>query len=270
MLRHPPDNEEENRKRYARKIEDTYTFDSESGLYQPKAYAERKHREQEQPGSNERSRFFTDPKRDWVTIFVGIATLIVVGLYTHYARLQWYEMKRTAEQASAATTLAQQTLAENKRQFAASHRPYIWIVEERGDGLGPFQMVPSGPLKGRLAFNFTFKNYGSAPAVNLRSQAWIVFGDNGWKKAPWTIIDKTTKGTIMAPTGEAGNTAFSESPVAPSLYEQITKPGIIEKVEVVGRIIYFDESGTEYTTDFCVGRGPELRFYNCPYHNSIN
>jgi hypothetical protein len=74
----------------------------------------------------------------------------------------------------------------------------------------------------------------------------------------------------MAPTGEAGNTAFSESPVAPSLYEQITKPGIIEKVEVVGRIIYFDESGTEYTTDFCVGRGPELRFYNCPYHNSIN
>ena len=63
-----------------RKIDDTYLFDSASGLYKPKTDAADGDRERDNTESKLPLRVAVT--LDWIAIFLSIATLIAVASYT--------------------------------------------------------------------------------------------------------------------------------------------------------------------------------------------
>src|SRR3954463_5314278 len=93
--------------RYFRDVDDTYIFDPATGLYKPRA---RGGAAGKQAGTDRRTRFFTDPRTDWYPIIITSAiSLLTVGLLAatvYFARFQWIEMKRAADESTTAATAA--------------------------------------------------------------------------------------------------------------------------------------------------------------------
>src|SRR5450631_872066 len=94
MNRHPPEKDKSDRN-----IDDTYVYDSASGLYKPQSHENEEERREKRRGRNSRLPFFANVRRDWLTIFFSAVTLVVVGAYTYYAKGQWHEMIRAANAA---------------------------------------------------------------------------------------------------------------------------------------------------------------------------
>ena len=69
----------------------------------------------------------------WVNIIIGILTIGVVGLYTHYTKLQWNEATKAA-QATAENAKA----ARNALEFA--ERPWLSVKSKI---VGPSYYLPS-------------------------------------------------------------------------------------------------------------------------------
>jgi hypothetical protein len=187
MFRRPPCEDKYNPDRYLRNIDDSYVFDATTGLYKPKTYNEQTQSDNKKPGSHPRFRIFTDPKRDWVAITVGVLTLIVVGLYTHYARKQWQEAHRTAEQAvisacaakSAAET-ADATLKNSQAQWRIEERPYLFATPQGGFNstvkTGQTTIITTDP-QGKIFADVTVSvtNSGRSPATDVAVTKTIYF-----------------------------------------------------------------------------------------------
>src|SRR6266403_3858865 len=105
----PKDNDKRNPKRYLRNIDDTYIFDADTGIYKPRAEETEQERKRQHPGSNPESRFFTNPRTDWrpvlVATCVSLLTIVLLFFTVRYSRLQYREMRRSAE--AAANTLCE-------------------------------------------------------------------------------------------------------------------------------------------------------------------
>jgi hypothetical protein len=89
-----------------RNVDDTYVFNSTSGLYQPKTLENGEQRQEQQRGRKSKLPFFVDVRRDWLATAISILTLSVVAAYTYYAKGQWHEMIRAADAAQEAAEAA--------------------------------------------------------------------------------------------------------------------------------------------------------------------
>jgi hypothetical protein len=188
-----------------------------------------------------------DPK-----FVVEILALIGLGFYV-------CETHRT-------NNLTQLALETSKDQFRIDQRPYVWITNE----LSPFVQAPHGPgnTSDKLAFSFKFTNYGKSPAIHCQVDARIAIGKDGYREIVWKVMD-ASKGSILPPGRVDFNTAYSDETVSPDFLKQVVSPGVMEPIEVVGRIQYFGTDGTPYSSDFCLGRNPAQSLYYCPHHNEI-
>jgi hypothetical protein len=147
-------------------MHEQFVRDGQSGLYTPKTYSEGTNRIKPKPGDNRRLRLFTDPKRDWLSMLIGFLTLVVVGLYTYFASLQWKEMRKATdatEKAATAAASASQTAAEtlksNQFQFRLEQRPYITIT----------LVEQTTPLQeGASTVTMAFNNSGRTPAMQVK------------------------------------------------------------------------------------------------------
>src|SRR5262249_4808033 len=125
MFHNPAQRYKDERDRYLEFVGDSFVFDAASGIHTPKAY----YKAQKRSGLKKVWKNF---RKYWALIILNSITLIFLIRYTNYARLQWTEAKRMADEAHTATGLAQQSLQTSKDQFAEEERPYIWFGNDHG------------------------------------------------------------------------------------------------------------------------------------------
>lgn len=175
VLYRPSKKDQNEASRYQRDADDAYVFDVTSGLYTPKSYYEQKRSDKPKPGESKRFRFFTDPKRDLVATFVGIATLLVVGAYTYYAKQQWCEMvkatkatQKAARAASDNVKIASGSLQSVQDQFRLDQRAWV----------GPKTFALSPPqAPNPIRVTAIEDNTGKTPAVHVSARYYIHTSD---------------------------------------------------------------------------------------------
>ncbi|MGA8620132.1 MAG: hypothetical protein WB660_16620 [Candidatus Sulfotelmatobacter sp.] len=205
--KHPNQREAAN---YSRNIDDTYIFDSTTGIYKPKTAETGEQRNHHQAGTNRRTPFFTKPWTDWrpviVSVVISLGTLALLGFTVHYSRQQYQEMKRSAD-------AAMNTVCEMRKQTANSITA-MKLDERAWVGLSYPEIKPMQPdaikLNGQTGSDLSipiFKNTGRTPARNVS----VVFGnvwtrdnpvdlfikDDKWMKK---ILDKTKSGFLKGIT----------------------------------------------------------------------
>lgn len=159
MAKYPSSKHEGQPGKEFRQIDDTYVFDESSGLYEPKPVAERDGRQRHSYRALGKLRVRV--ATDWLTIFVSVLTLMVIGAYTEFARRQWVETKNAAKAAESAATTARQ-------QLEMSERPW---VDADIKIAGPLTFNING---GSLPLMITFRNSGNSPAFGTSVVPQIV------------------------------------------------------------------------------------------------
>jgi hypothetical protein len=149
-----------------RNIDDTYVFDSVSGLYKPKT-----EEGQTQRSANERAPLDVSVRRDRVAIVIAIATFAVVALYTFYARQQWKESVSQTDMLDIGQKHTRRDAARSIDQLKASNdiavannRPWIATVPA---GEGALQVVATRDDVGKyvdFGYLWQLKNAGHRPA----------------------------------------------------------------------------------------------------------
>jgi len=91
----------------------------------------------------------------WVNIIIGILTIGVVGLYTHYTKLQWNEATKAAQ-----ATAENAKTASDALEFA--ERPWLSVKFKI---VGPLYYLPSEGVQTTIAF--LLENAGHSPAVGI-------------------------------------------------------------------------------------------------------
>jgi hypothetical protein len=84
----------ENRPNFSCEDGTVFIYAKERGLYEP---YEKSKEDQDKAGAGERKKsrnpfvkHWGEPMQFWITTIISIATVLVVGVYTYYARQQWY------------------------------------------------------------------------------------------------------------------------------------------------------------------------------------
>jgi hypothetical protein len=210
----------------------------------------------------------------WVQ-FGGVAIAFVLAWFNwgtlHQIQRQTPAIQQSATAASGAAKAAQDAIKQARDQFRQDQRPYVWLTND----IGPFFRVSIGsgavkaPADGRLAFNFHFTNYGKSPAIRVTVRSRIVLGKDAEIVYPaWKPL-QTDSGSVLPPGKVDFNTAASDAAIEPSIVTKILAPGPYEPVVVHGIFHYSDLYGTEYTSEFCIGRGAGGNYYYCDGHNSV-
>jgi hypothetical protein len=186
-------------------------------------------------------------------------------------RQQTPAIRQSATAASDAAKAAQDAIKQARDQFRQDQRPYVWLTND----IGPFFRVSIGsgavkaPADGKLAFNFHFTNYGKSPAIRVTARSRIVRGKDAETAFPaWKPL-QTDSGSVLPPGKVDFNTAASDAAIEPSIVTKILAPGPYEPVVVHGIFHYNDLYGTEYTSEFCIGRGAGGNYYYCDGYNSV-
>jgi hypothetical protein len=216
---------------------------------------------------NRPSKAFWERVAFWLQ-FGGVAIALALA-WLNWGALR--EIRRQTPAVQQSAMAAQDAIRQARDQFRQDQRPYVWLTND----IGPFARVSlsaganKSPLDGRLAFNFHFTNYGKSPAVRLTEQSRIVLGKSAETVFPaWRNLP-TDSGSVLPPGKVDSNTAFSDAPFEPSILATILAPGPYDPVIVHGILRYFDLYGTEYKSEFCIGRGASSNYYYCDGHNSV-
>lgn len=121
MLHKISNGEEDSPDQYLRNISERFFLDTKTGIYKPKAY-----------DKQNKSDSFKKFGKIWAPVILNALTLFFVIRYTHYARLQWGEMKTAANaardsaiQAKNANDITKQELVELQRAFVFPGDPKI-------------------------------------------------------------------------------------------------------------------------------------------------
>lgn len=172
----PRKGDQKNSAAQLRNVDDTYIFDSASGIYKPKTYE----------ADNKRAQQKTDSpidikiRRDWMAFVVAVLTLIVVAGYTYYAQVQASDIRRQtgllSDQAdrevaraigNAATTehqlnllqeqvkAAQDSVVANQRQMRTAQRAWLELTS--------FNVPLDTPF---LTYELVIKNIGNSPVTD--------------------------------------------------------------------------------------------------------
>jgi hypothetical protein len=209
-------------------------------------------------------------------VWLEVAALVTVIFYTRYAGQQRDAMNETlaevkkqtgfastsAQAATTAAKVAQDSILQSDKQFRQDQRPYIWIVNSTGMGEPQFlknSKLPAVNPTGQILWPWHITNYGRSVAYGVTCRAFI----------------KINKGPLMPNyKSELGNIG----PVPPNVVVAAatsTKPGIpfdtfthIEtfadgrtmdngaQITLVLRFNYTDAYGTKYKSGICLWKNP--------------
>ncbi|HTB98107.1 MAG TPA: hypothetical protein VK716_13935 [Terracidiphilus sp.] len=227
-----------------RDVDDTYIFNTSSGLYEPKTYS-RQNNEHPNPGAVKKRPMFLHVNRDWLTVIisilalaVSIGTLALLGKTVYWAHEQWKQMRATADSAVGQLELAK--------------RP--WVRIQGISVSGPLTFTDNA---NEATFHFTYwvKNTGNSPAM-VHIHADILSADYnvdefqkrmdaacsraerevepfGYKWI-WTVIPDQNFGYGMFQTGQTGERTM-QGEIGPSMP---IKSGTPIDAEIFGCIVY--------------------------------
>jgi hypothetical protein len=204
----------------------------------------------------------------WGTLILSAVTLIFLIKYTNYARRQWKEAKRTADQsvisataAKSAAETAEATLQDSQKSFVLQNRPYVTIEVAR------LVYKPEGGK--RLEATCIARNSGRTPAIGMTPDISI---EGRTSPLPTTvtrlgsksIMDIGSDQRIVIPVPGFG-------PIRPDSAARIDSGDLT--VYVYGFLDYADVFGCKYTTEFCGYYDPRVDSENpltlrgCHGHN---
>lgn len=188
-----------------------------------------------------------------LTALMAVIAAIGVGV----AGLQWWVMRGQID--------------EMRHQFRQDQRPYVMPTK-----VEPFLPMPGHPIQ----INVRWVNYGKSPALQVRTRAAVLFGNNALEQADkWFEVDAQNPligaPEMIIPPGIPPN-------IADAQYASIfsTRGLTTEEIEDFGRLSfyvalvihleYFDSFGAKYSTESCFSSFSNGAIPNCPKHNVIN
>jgi hypothetical protein len=150
-------------------VEETFIFDSDSGIYKPKRHQSEKEREAKQRGASWRSAFFVRTSSDGCLIaigtfsaFVAFVTMFVVGIYTYYAKQQVEQMRIATKASQTSAIAAQRTVKNSEDFFLIEQRPYI-VVQQNYPMFVDIPPTPKTPVR----VNVQLQNIGKTSAIQV-------------------------------------------------------------------------------------------------------
>jgi len=172
-----PANNQENTGDQLRQVDDTYIYNSASGLYEPKTHARQDQVDRKIPGAFKKHPLFFSTNRDWIVVGVSVLGLLVSGLTiyllfrtVHYTRLQWQEANRTANAAICASRTAQESLLTAQRQLVIDQRAWLKFSDDPAT-----QFLKGQPIS--IPIHVT--NIGKTPAEHLWWAIYTSFVPSG-------------------------------------------------------------------------------------------
>jgi hypothetical protein len=250
-----PENEDYHPKEYLKDSESRFLFDPESGIYKSKSCYE-----------NEKRKKFALSLFNWGTLLLSAATLFFLIKYTNYARLQWGEMKRTADQsviaagaAHSAAVTADQSLKDTKANFANDQRPYLWTTKSSS--------VPKfDAKKGEIYWNCVLEDYGKTPALHIRFKPYMKIGDKPFILDPHQR--KVSGDGAAAPPGT--ETLWVSVHSLPMTLDEANRVlGIDEAVQIKVVLDYTGVYGGDFETSFCYTNLADHTTSSCDHDNYI-
>ena|ERR1700737_3272669 len=274
MNHRPPSDEKSNTNHYLRQVDDTYIFDCASGLYKPKTYRIEEEGREQQRGKKSKLPFFVDVRRDWFTVTISIATLIVISIYTYYAKGQWHEMINAASEAhknavaaTDAATFAGQQINLSRDALHVAERP--WVVQTPANIP---RLMPSASVRAYVQI----LNIGKSPSLDTRINVQVHL----FKKFP------LPNPLYDAKTGSPNQSRAVIAPNAPILL-QLSNMFLFDEAFreiqsgeltyfIYGEIRYSDAFPPvhEHVTHFCIQYHPEdpsrRLWAACAFYNDAN
>jgi type II secretory pathway pseudopilin PulG len=221
---------------------------------------------------------------DWIQLSINVAALFILGAYTAVTAFQWLATTNAVTQATEAVTQAKTANADARTRFVEDQRPIVWPTT-----LDLPQLVPNQ----KLAWTFSYADYGKSPAVAVQVEAQVVFGDPSKRflKAEQHVFrqlhtDNTKNvGSVLPPAGlgigllpnspgqhistiTGFSTAFSDKAAKSEDINYILQHDGAAMVFI--HFEYFDSSGNMYSSEFCRFRLSSGLTASCTIHNKIN
>jgi hypothetical protein len=236
LFRRPSQSKDYDPEQYLRDADTRFSFDSKSGIYQPKTYYE----------ENKRREFkiLSLSPYKWGTLILSAVTLIFLIRYTNYARLQWLDTHTMAEDATKSLNVVQE-------QFRLEQRPRIAITEYLlMDGIKE-KPIPK-PVIGKPVFiTIKFKNLGHSPAYGVNIHYHLLFES---QKSHLRVEppDKLDMGGTAIEPGDFGahvtvisvKDTYAQESILINPADLIGWDG--SAINVFGRISYLDQFGKPY------------------------
>lgn len=266
MNRHPRSDEGKNATRYLRQIDDTYVYDSASGLYKPKSADAEARSQDQQHGRSGSSPFFVNIRRDWLAIGISFLTLLAVAIYAYYAARQWTEMKKAAEAAKKSADIAACALESNTEALHLTER--AWVGVERVDG--DIRLGADEPLNLKV----TYINSGRAPALKLHvATETDCEPEKIVPKIIYTEQDAMRDGHFVLVPGQEYKSTFENSNS-----KTVCSPANMELIRIkrgffyiLGTLWYYDAFNIKHHTDFCTSIQPgSVGYKPCRFHNDAD
>jgi hypothetical protein len=126
----------ENRPNFRCEDDTVFIYAKERSVYEP---YEKAKEDQEKAGAAERKKspnpfvkYWGEPMCFWITTVIGLAGVVVVGMYTHYAREQWCVMSQTLHEMKTQTDNARDAMERDERawitvfDFAKTNDPTVF------------------------------------------------------------------------------------------------------------------------------------------------
>jgi hypothetical protein len=211
--------------------------------------------------------------------------LVVTGVYSYFAYLQWDATRQAADAAESAADTASETLKAAHNNFMMEQRPYLVTDTPQ------FLIVPTA--SGITKANVTFKNIGRTPAIRVRRNAvfkkynagkvrttrsvdiYVAFLQNEFQRMESKLDKALTEKyndlarVDIAPNGTSFTTTGLEVPLTP---DEIPKVAAGEMTLIyVGIARYADSLNGAYETQFCyfyAGNDP-VTWHICDSNNTI-
>jgi hypothetical protein len=150
---------------------------------------------------------------DWLTLICTVVIAVATSMYTHYASKQWEVMRDSLK-------VTQDQLRQTRDAFRIDQRAYVWpskigfSPDEQPEGV-PLDQMKSAPRPkpGETLFvNVYFRNTGKSPALDVKTEQHVVFGDkakHGCFAFSRSGGPEQQSGSIIGVGGMIWNTAVS-------------------------------------------------------------
>jgi hypothetical protein len=270
MNRDKSSQEKQYRESHLRDIEDTYSFDADSGIYKPKGYESEKEKKRKARGAGPSTPFFINSGSDGCMVLfaafssiVAFFTLVIVGFYTYYAHGQWEQMIKAADAAKKSADQTERSVSNAALNFRIDERAWV--------GISHFVIDKHADDWSNLNYTATFQNSGKTPAVKLsvRGDFLVVgFWDLPYPP-PYRKLEK-----LAMSHGEVGPGTTGTIPgyiVAKDPSESAEIAALHKFYYVYGTIKYSDIFGGQHWTHYCY-RVPAAGYPAslCEYYNDTD
>jgi hypothetical protein len=196
----------------------------------------------------------------WTQIGLVVFGLIGAGIGLWQANIS----QQSADTSDKSVLLAQKSerssakasslaLKQARDNFVLDQRPVIWMSPPRDgarelDGI-EFAQSPltRGTTRGQVVWQWHFMNYGRSPANKIILHSFIKVGENP-EESTFGAKKHDPMGTPLPP-GKIDYAATASQVLERAEYDSAVHA---EKISIRGIITYWDISGNQYETDFCL------------------